>query len=393
MSDTSGFVFLNPNSTFASTGADTIVSGGADTISMFAPGALAFGFGNSADLITAYSADTIVGGSHREPPFSPAETLVTAGQGAVVWSDGGNVVVNNGGSNTIVTQQQTGGVLDVGAPDTIFAGTGGGTYFISGPDLFVGGSAGSSTIVGTASPVPERPEFVTILTPVIFSGGGSVVYFSQPIPQPIHSYVFPTEPVAPAPTFVFVVQSGDSTISTTTSQADYPGVVNTSAGEAFVNNGGVLNLVGSGSDNQLVAGAGNETINAAGSTGYNTFFAGSGNSSLIGGSGSDALGETDLPSALSAFFEANLFEASGGSTTMVGGAGVNDFQFTSGYAGGSDLIQNWNSNDQLQFFGYGGNPIVSQAVSGGSTLITLTDGTRITISGITNLNQAQVLSV
>jgi hypothetical protein len=389
MSGTSGFVFLNPNSTFASTGADTIVSGGADTISMFAPSALAFGFGNSADLITAYSADTIVGGLHHEPPISPAETLVTAGQGAVVWSNGGNVVVNSGGSNTIVTQQeQTGGFGNFVPPDTVFAGTGGGTYFISGSDLFVGDSTGSSTIVGVTSFIPFAPHISVVSEPVIFSGGGSVLYFSQPVAENVFTTLLGT------PTFVFTAQSGDSTISTTTSQADSStGAVNTSAGEAFVTNGGDLNLVGSGSDNQLIVGAGNETVNAAGSTGYNTFFAGSGNSSLVGGSGSDALGEADLPSAVSGFFEANLFEASGGSTTMAGGVGVNDFQFTSGYAGGSDLIQNWNGNDQLQFFGYGGNPIASQAVSGGSTLITLTDGTRITISGITNLNQAPVLSV
>jgi hypothetical protein len=381
-------VFVAPNGTFTSTG-DTIVSGGADTISMFAPGALAFGFGNSADLITAYSADTIVGALNGEPPISPAETLVSAGQGAVVWSNGDNVVVNSGGSNTIVSQPQSTFFEEPPLADTIFAGAGGGTYFILGPDLFVSGSTGSSTIVGTASVFPVAFSHIsTVSQPVVFSGEGGVLYFSQPILE----NVFPT--VLGTPTFVFTAQPGDSTISTTTSQAvSSPGGVNTSAGEAFVTDGGDLNLVGSGSDNQLIVGAGNETVNAAGSTGYNTFFAGSGNSSLIGGSGSDALNEAELPSALSPFFEANLFEASGGSTTMVGGAGVNDFQFTSGHAGGSDLIQNWNSNDQLQFFSYGGDPITSEAVSGGSTLIALSDGTRITLAGFTNLNPSQIVVV
>jgi hypothetical protein len=169
--------------------------------------------------------------------------------------------------------------------------------------------------------------------------------------------------------------------------------INTSAGEAFVHSGGVLNVVGSGSANQLVAGEGSATINAAGSTGYNTFFASSGNSSLIGGSGSDAVTAVDLPSAFHAFFEANLFEASSGSTTIVGGAGVNFFQFTSGHAGGSDLIRDWNGNDQLHFFDYGRNPITSQSVVSGSTLITLTDGTQITIEGLASLNPTQIVNV
>jgi len=89
---------------------------------------------------------------------------------------------------------------------------------------------------------------------------------------------------------------------------------------------------------------------------------------------------------------ANLFEASSGSATIVGGSGRDWYQFTSGYAGGVNLIQKWDANDQLQFFGYGTNPITSEAVSSGSTFITLSDGTRITIQGISDLNPAQVSS-
>jgi hypothetical protein len=375
MANNSEPIFVPPNSTFTSDNADTIVAGGSDTITMLAPGALAFGL--TADAITAEAADTIVGAVPPTTiPFGGtlpvAETISAAAPGALLWSAGNTEVVNTGGADTIVSQPSQISIAPfISSPvaDTIFAAAGGGTYFIEGPDTFVAGSEGSSTVVGGDS-FSFSSRFSDPVPPTIFGGAESVLYFAQPIQEGR----FPVQ--LGIPTFIFDPQSGDSTIVTTTSMVDSAtGAINTGAGEAFVHNGGILNVVGSGSANQLVAGEGSATINAAGSTGYNTFFASSGNSSLIGGSGLDAVSAVDLPSSVRALFEANLFEGSSGSTTMVGGAGANFFQFVSGHAGGSDLIQNWNSNDQLQFFGYDGNPIASQGVSSGSTVITLTDGT------------------
>lgn len=392
---------INQGVTFIANGADTIVAGGADTITMQAPGALtlgsstaASGFGNviiadAADTIasggldtismlgsgalaftgpketvTAAAADTVVGGAGGD------ETIITSGQGAVVFGPGspqtsspffsGNVFINTGGADTIISRA----AVAQTPPDTIFAVAGGGTYFLNGITEFVGGSSGTSTVI--AAPGSNN---------LLFTGSASLLYFAS---AGTNSNID--------------VQGGSSTIvanqaiSTQAGQSSYQGATIT----AFADNGSVLVVAGPGSGDQYIAGSGSSTINAGGSTGYNTFFAGSGNTSLVGGSGADYPSTSsgsiaNLPAA------ANLFEAGAGAATMVGGAGNNEFQFTSGVAGGTDLIENWNSNDHLDLFRYLGNPIVSQVVSGGSTVITLTDNTRITIAGITQLNSNQIL--
>jgi len=65
----------------------------------------------------------------------------------------------------------------------------------------------------------------------------------------------------------------------------------------------------------------------------------------------------------------------------VGGAGVNEFQFVNGNAGGNDLIQNWNAHDYLELTGYTAPATVS--IVSGATQMTLSDGTHITIAGLT----------
>ncbi|MGC1298175.1 MAG: hypothetical protein WA869_24360, partial [Alloacidobacterium sp.] len=302
------------------------------------------------------------------------------------------------GADIVVSQprQLELGSFSVAASDTIFAAVGGGTYFIQG-GTFIAGSSDSSTVVGSASTILTGILPSDLVAPVIFGGGSNVLYFAQPVGESAtrqFGTIFQlgnSLPIFEAPTFQFNAQSGNSTIVSTTSLDTAGSFLNTGAGIGFVDNNGVLNLVGSGSGNQLIVGSGSETINAAASTGYNTFFAGSGNSSLVGGSGADA--PVNFPSDLANIFTANLFEAGSGLTTMVGGTDKDWFEFTAGHAGGSDLIRNWSSADQLDFFGYGARPIASQAANGGSTSMTLTDGTRITFDGIANVNPAQIVIV
>jgi hypothetical protein len=253
---------------------------------------------------------------------------------------------------------------------------------------FIAGSSDSSTVVGAASTILTGLRFSNLIAPVIFGGGSSVLYFAQPVGE---SAIRQSGAVFETPTFQFNVQSGNSTIVSTTSLDTAGGFLNTGAGIGLVENNGVLNLVGSGSGNQLIVGSGSETINAVASTGYDTFFAGRGNSLLVGGSGADA--PVNFPSGLANIFTANLFEAGSGSTTMIGGTGKDWFEFTAGQAGGSDLIRNWSSADQLDFFGYGAKPVASQVVNGGSTSMTLTDGTQVTFLGIANVNPTQIVIV
>jgi len=75
---------------------------------------------------------------------------------------------------------------------------------------------------------------------------------------------------------------------------------------------------------------------------------------------------------------------------MTGGAGADQFRFINYQAGGTDLILDFTSKDQVALIGYGKNAVANalktQTVVGGSVTITLSDNTRITFAGVTSLN-------
>jgi Ca2+-binding RTX toxin-like protein len=146
--------------------------------------------------------------------------------------------------------------------------------------------------------------------------------------------------------------------------------------------GDQLFAVGSGAVT-AIAGAGNETISGAGgtptgvqltaSTANNTFIAGSGNDTLIAGSGADTL------------------VGSSGTALMVSGTvGADTFSFTKGQAGGSDTITGFKAADVLQLNGYGATPISTSSLVGGSTVLTLNDGTTLTFAGTGSVPPTQI---
>jgi Ca2+-binding RTX toxin-like protein len=129
--------------------------------------------------------------------------------------------------------------------------------------------------------------------------------------------------------------------------------------------GDYINIGGTG-NSTVIAGTGNETITGVG-TGNNLFQAGTGNDTLVAGLGSDT-----LAGAIGAGSSAYMLSGTGAGTT---------FQFTFGKSGGSDTITGFKTTDTLSFVGYGTNP---QAVAtNGGSVVTLGDGTRITLSGVT----------
>jgi hypothetical protein len=77
----------------------------------------------------------------------------------------------------------------------------------------------------------------------------------------------------------------------------------------------------------------------------------------------------------------------GGSSSISAGGSTNDvFGFVQGHAGGSETISGFNSTDNFAFQGYGADAIKSEAfvansASTGTDVITLTDGTTITVVG------------
>lgn len=142
------------------------------------------------------------------------------------------------------------------------------------------------------------------------------------------------------------------------------------AGTVTASDGNVVFLVGAAPD-LVVAGAGNVTLAGAASWGSNSFFAGFGADLISGGSGNDS------------------FVAGTGQATLSGG-GANVFSFVNGRAGGSDVVTDFRAGvDHLSLQGYAVGAALSRAtVSGGATALTLGDGTRVTLQGVTRLGVA-----
>lgn len=254
--------------------------------------------------------------------------------GTVALTGGNNVVVGpaTGAGNWSVTGQGGNNTIFTGSgSDTVAAGSGSNAIGLgSGRNLVL--SSGSDTVSGS-----------TGRDTVIGQGGTQKI-------------VIGTQGLT------FVGGSGSASILAAAGSATI-----------FGGAGGNVALFGNAQNNVLVAGTGNETLQGGSATGSERLFGGSGSATLVGGTGG------------------NYFGAGTGNNVMVGGNGPDLFQFVNGQSGGVDVIDNFAAaSDKISLSGYGGSA-VQQAVStaaesGGSTVITLSDQTRIFLTGVSSVN-------
>jgi hypothetical protein len=193
-----------------------------------------------------------------------------------------------------------------------------------------------------------------------------------------------------------------------------PGDTVSSAAAATIFGGasGTTSFVSTGSNSSITGGAG--FINGVASGANSTLVGGTGGASFtVGGAGSEAVagnsGTTNvaltgsgeqvatspIPGSNTGTLVANLGTGTtaesviggGGSSSVSAGGSTNDvFGFVKGHAGGSETISGFNSTDTFAFGGYGADPIKSEAfvansATTGTDVITLTDGTTITVVG------------
>jgi Ca2+-binding RTX toxin-like protein len=143
---------------------------------------------------------------------------------------------------------------------------------------------------------------------------------------------------------------------------------------------------GSGTGPSTIGGGVNITAFAAG-TGPTSLIAGTGNSVLNGltGKGIESFSTSPFSTTGNALMALNgaadTVVGGSGHSTVLGGRGIDTYAFLSGHAGGSETILGLKSGDKLIFGFYSGNAIASEAVTGGSDMIKLTDGTSITLAG------------
>jgi len=282
---------------------------------------------------------------------TPATVTGTSGSGETVLGQGGLTYITNnpGGSNNI---------FDASGGGNVFAATGGNwSVLFDGGNNFVLGNTGNlfvddNTLAGTVGAgnnlifLGAGNDEAVLWGPkdTVVAGSGPTTIFAAGA----NDLVF-----GGSGTMLFIAVAGSSTV-----------VAGSGNTVLFGLNGASATLFGNGND-LLVAGPGNVTLNAGGSTGNNSLFGNQGADSLVGGSGT-----TSFVAGFS------------GSTTMLGGSGVNAFDFVKGAAGGADVIQNWTAKDQVFLLGYAPGGLVSQTITPGGDVATLSDGTLITFQGL-----------
>jgi Ca2+-binding RTX toxin-like protein len=323
---------------------------------------------------------------------------VIAGNGAFTFTNitpSGNAVTYiaaGDGNNVIATTPGTSGNY------AINTGTGNDTISVSG-NAVVNAGTGTNLIAVTGGNALIYSEGYDSITGSAVAGGGmdtvNVGSGQATINPGTSNFVIYSTSAANTNPLIFDAGSGSDTISvglgggTVTGGSAGNNILYAGAGGP---GGAPTTLFGTADGDQLyasgntvafvTAGAGNETISGAGGTptggvsvfgsaANNTFKAGSGNDTLIAGAGNDTLmGGT-------------------GHALMVSGTGADTFSFTFG-TGGNDTITGFKATDTLQLTGYGITMVPASSVGAG-TLISLSDGTTITLSSVTSLNPNQVV--
>ncbi len=152
--------------------------------------------------------------------------------------------------------------------------------------------------------------------------------------------------------------------------------------------GGIVGTV-SGANSTLVGGSGNSIYNVTGSNSL----AVAGPSGVTGINESASTGPELIatnPLGNSGTMVASLGSGAdsviggGGASTITAGTGNDVFAFIKGHAGGSEVIIGYNASDNLAFAGYGytATDLPTEAVGAVGDVITLNDGTTITLAGI-----------
>ncbi len=156
---------------------------------------------------------------------------------------------------------------------------------------------------------------------------------------------------------------------------------------AMVGDGAGATLFGGGSGDQLAGLAGANMLLAGG--GSETLFGGSAapNTVFVGGSGTDVM---------AAQAGGSQFISGSGTDQVLAAGDANQFDFTLGRAGGLMVVQGFNSSDVINLTGYAADAATTAfstaQVSGGNTVLTLSDNTRIVLLGFTGLGQTNVVA-
>jgi hypothetical protein len=239
----------------------------------------------------------------------------------------------------------------------------------------------------------------------VFSTAGASTVSGPAVVAAAHTAVTITGATAVADT-----SSGSNAITVTTSGSVFAAandtVSATAASTIWGASSGTTHFTASGSNSSITGGAGGftGTVSGANSTlvggsGISIVSVGGANSLAVAGSagitginesgttGAETIATSPLGNTgtMVAILGAGADSVLGGSgaSTITAGSGHDVFAFIKGHASGSEVIIGFNSSDNLAFAGYGytGANLPTEAVGARGDVITLTDGTTITLAG------------
>jgi hypothetical protein len=306
-----------------------------------------------SNIITSQGNDTVEAGPGADTITATGPTIsIQGGSGSLVLvaGSGSSTVVGGSGVSTLFGGAGGGYLQGGSAGGNILAAADGATSLVAGGagDVLAGG-AGSNTLV-------------MLSHDIAFAGSGSSTVFGG---------------------------AGDAMVGGTGNSVMVAG---SAGGQSMFAGAGNSTMFGGGGD--FIAGGGGTALivdtSAAGSSAV--FATGSGNTTLFGGAGSELVFATGGGNAVinAAAGSAEIVLGSG-ATTVNAGSGADFFDVTAGAAGGDDLIAGFKvGTDQIRLFGYN-LAATQQSAAGGNITLTLSDNTRITLLGISQLAANSVI--
>jgi hypothetical protein len=274
-----------------------------------------------------------------------------------------------------------------------------------------------STVSGSS--IPNNWTLTSGATPVfneLFATGSAVTLFSTTgvSTTPGALAITSSDGADTVSSSMFVdISTGSNNITSVNKSTIFSGPNDTidsaAASTVFGAETGVGHFAISGGESSIVGGAGGFVGSASGANSTlvggigNSIFTVTGSNSLaVSGPGPGVTGINEAASTGPEVIATNPLGNSGtlvatlgsgadtvlggsGASTINGGNGDDVFGFIKGHAGGSEVIFNFTPRDNLAFGGYGGSvPVEQVATFNGvsSDVITLNDGTKITLVGI-----------
>ncbi len=311
---------------------------------------ITFNTGGGTGTVITGDGNNLIGTPVSGSPSGSFNITTGNGNDTIIAAVGSNTVSAGGGNNFTFTGNGTDTINSAGASDTV-SGVGGAagledTVYQSSGTVLVGSFAKNLLFVGSNA------------TATVLAGAGS-----------------------------YTVNGGQGAnlIAGGSAGNNFLGGGQGSVGSTIFGggNGDVILARGSGA-NEVVAGAGNETLTGVGSTGNNIFFTGLGANaataadSITGGSGNNT-----------------FFAGSGQSTINLAGGASDIVAIVNGRAGGAVTLQNFNtSTDQVELQGYAPGTaaaaISQNATLNGGALLTLSDNTQIYFMGVPTVTTSNI---